>query len=147
MTLSRRHALWAFFVIQVACTLFFLRDSFGDVMGLPDSHETTANLIELAVSFCLLVGLAITGWELKRLSHREEKLQDQVSVASGAFADILQREFDSWGLSPLNSQSPRPAKQNERRHISHCNTKGQLAPAHDPGGESSSYPAWAQARL
>ena len=99
MTLSRRHALWAFFVIQVACTLFFLRDSFGDVMGLPDSHETTANLIELAVSFCLIVGLAITGWELKRLSHREERLQNQVSVASGAFADILQREFDSWGLT------------------------------------------------
>lgn len=99
MRQSRPLFLWGLFTLQVACTIFFVTDAFRDVFGVPETEANESDLLEFAVTFCLLLGTAFTGWELRHQMRRETKLRQQVGVASGEFLDILQREFDAWGLT------------------------------------------------
>lgn len=74
-------------------------DAFLDFFGVPETSGETSDLLEVGVTLCLVLGTVFTGWELYLLLQRESKMRQQLDVASGAFADILQKEFDAWGLT------------------------------------------------
>ncbi|MGH1483786.1 MAG: helix-turn-helix transcriptional regulator [Geminicoccales bacterium] len=99
MTQSRSLFLWSLFFLQVVCTFFFASDAFLDFFGAPETPGETSDLLEAGVTLCLMLGTIFTGWELRSLMQRESKMRQQLDVASGAFADILQKEFDAWGLT------------------------------------------------
>ncbi|MCY6382570.1 helix-turn-helix transcriptional regulator [Hoeflea prorocentri] len=96
---SRPMFLWSLFTLQVVCTFFFAGDILLDVLGVPESPGNESDVLETGVTICLVLGTAFTGWELRQLFRREERMRRQIDVASGAFADMLQREFDAWGLT------------------------------------------------
>lgn len=99
MTDSRPMFLWGLFALQVICTIFFAGDVFQDVLGVPEAKGEASDLLEAGVTLCLILGTIFTGWELRSMFRRERKLSQQIEVASGAFAELLQREFDSWELT------------------------------------------------
>ncbi|MEX0370423.1 MAG: helix-turn-helix transcriptional regulator, partial [Tateyamaria sp.] len=39
------------------------------------------------------------GSELRQMMHREDQITDQLKVASGAFAELLEARFDEWQLT------------------------------------------------
>ena len=91
MTVSRPLFLWGLFTLQVLCTAFFAADMFQDALGVPEITGEASDLLEAAVTLCLILGTIFTGWELRSMLQRERKLNQQIEMASGAFADLLQR--------------------------------------------------------
>ena len=92
--------LWAFFALQAVSTVFFVGDAVIDMIQGPDPGEPVAHdMVEYAVSFSLLIGLAFTGWELRKLIGREKRMASQLDIAAGAFSKVLTEQFDAWGLT------------------------------------------------
>ena len=99
MTPSRPIFLWCLFVLQVVCTFFFAGDAFQDLFGTPSVSPEAGDSLEIAVTFCLILGTIFTGLELRKQMQREDRMRQQIGVASGAFSDVLQQQLDAWGLT------------------------------------------------
>ena len=98
--MTRRTVLWGLFLVQAACCAFFLVDMVGDMFLPPQTNLLPdSDLIEGAVTFALFLGLAFTGNELRQLMSRHQKLTDQIDIASGAFAEVLETRFAEWQLT------------------------------------------------
>lgn len=98
--MSRTVVLWSLFALQAICCAYFLMDIIFDLF-LPDTYNSLAesDAIEALVTIALFVGLAFTGSELRKLLRRQTHLDDQIRVASGAFADVLEARFTHWSLT------------------------------------------------
>lgn len=100
MTRSRPAFLWGLFLLQLVCTVFFTGDIVQDYFGGPDLVGAEhSDSLETGVTLCLLLGTLFSGWELRKTLMRESRMKRQLDVASGAFADLLERQFDTWGLT------------------------------------------------
>lgn len=96
---SRPALLWSLFTLQVVCTFFFASDAFQDIFGAPEAAGETSDVLEIGVTICLILGTIFTGLELRKQMHREARMRQQIGVASGAFSDVLQQQFDAWSLT------------------------------------------------
>ncbi len=98
--LTRRSILWTLFVIQAICCAYFLIDITYDLVlpsemaGLADS-----DVVEAIVTIALFLGLAFSASELRKLMRRQDQIDDQLKVASGAFAELLETRFAEWDLT------------------------------------------------
>ncbi|WP_299152038.1 hypothetical protein [uncultured Tateyamaria sp.] len=97
---SRRTTLWILFCVQALCCGYFLIDIFFDFF-LRQYTNTLADsdIVEAIVTLALFLGLAFSGAELRRLMRRQDKITDQLKVASGAFSDLLDVRFSEWQLT------------------------------------------------
>ncbi len=98
--MSRRTILWALFALQAICCAYFLMDIIWDLF-LPNQINALAesDAIEAVVTVALFLGLAFTANELRLLMSRHRKLTDQIDIASGAFAQVLETRFVEWSLT------------------------------------------------
>jgi len=97
---TRRIILWSLFTVQALCCAYFLTDIFFDlVMPAQTNALADSDAVEAVVTVALFLGLAFTGSELRQMMRREDRINDQLKVASGAFADLLDVRFDEWGLT------------------------------------------------
>ena len=99
MPKSRPAFLWSLFLLQAVCSFFFIGDIIQDMGGHPEATGAISDVLEAGVAICLLLGTLFAGWELRKTLRREERMQQQLNVASGAFAEIMQTQFEAWGLS------------------------------------------------
>ena len=88
-------------VVQSLCAAFFLGDVIGDIRAdglsaLMGGHDA----IEVAFVLVLLLTFAFELVLLGDLVRRGAHLERQVSIASGAFHDIIEAHFRDWGLTP-----------------------------------------------
>jgi len=98
---SRDIGLWAIFALQAFCALFFLGDGVIDALGLEQALGfRDSDSFEYAVAVALVVGVIFTGLEIKKMLGRQRRMEDQLKVASGAFAELLNEHFTDWGLTP-----------------------------------------------
>ncbi|MEX0370365.1 MAG: hypothetical protein AB3N09_07010, partial [Tateyamaria sp.] len=97
---TRRTILWTLFALQALCCGYFLFDIVFDLFlpGLTNP-VVESDAIEALVTLALFFGLAFTGSELRQMMHREDQITDQLKVASGAFAELLEARFDEWQLT------------------------------------------------
>lgn len=96
---SRPAFLWSLLILQAVCSFFFIGDIFQDLGGRPETTGAFSDVLEACVALCLLLGTLFAGWELRKTLLREARMQQQLNVASGAFAEIMQNQFEAWGLS------------------------------------------------
>lgn len=98
--MSKRTILWALFSVQAVCCAYFLMDITWDLL-LPTQLNRLAesDLAEAVVTFAMFVSLIFTGNELRLLMSRHQKLTDQIDIASGAFATVLENRFNEWKLT------------------------------------------------
>mmetsp|Transcript_25069 Transcript_25069/g.46347 ORF Transcript_25069/g.46347 Transcript_25069/m.46347 type:complete len:166 (+) Transcript_25069:214-711(+) len=97
---TRRTILWTLFAIQGLCCAYFLSDTFFDlVMPTYQSALAESDIVEGIVTVALFFGLAFTWSELRQMMRREDRITDQLKVASGAFAELLEVRFDEWSLT------------------------------------------------
>ncbi|SNR57505.1 helix-turn-helix transcriptional regulator [Puniceibacterium sediminis] len=87
--------------VQSLCAAFYVADVVFDGIG-----DSWANLIkgdfffEATAAAALVVAVIIETWFLMDLLRRKAHLERQVSVAAGAFHDVIQEHFRLWALTP-----------------------------------------------
>ena len=97
---DRRHlVLWALFVLQALCTVFFAADATLDARAPDKTDGHGIDTFEYAVAFVLALSTIFTGFELRKLVRRDKRLTQQLRAASGAFAEVLENRFDEWNLT------------------------------------------------
>lgn len=98
--MSRAAVLWSLFALQAICCAYFLMDMAWDMLW-PTSINRFAesDVLETLVTLALFFGLAFTGNELRQILTRQNQLEDQIKVASGAFNEVMEARFTSWSLT------------------------------------------------
>ena len=84
-------------VTAVLFVIEFLNTVFGVVL-IKLSWEVY-ELIELGILVSLFVGMGLSAMLLRDLSKRNEKVEDQLMLASGEFAAFVEQKFDRWDLT------------------------------------------------
>ena len=105
VTLPNRHLLlWSLLALQAVCAAIFLYDALGDIVfNLPETESIQDDYVEFAVVLALVAGIAVTAREVRRMLLRQRRLEAQLKMASGAFAEILESHFDQWALTPAEA--------------------------------------------
>ena len=94
-------AFWILLLLQALCALFFLYDGLMDIFGPAEQRETRySDRFEYVIAAVLGVSVVFTGYQLRTILIRQKRMEDQLMVASGAFAELLEKHFDDWALTP-----------------------------------------------
>ncbi len=98
-TIPRRHrGLAAVTAIQAAAALFFMADI------LADWHQFASEPAHLVVEFAAVAGLVVGSiWgfrEIRRVLAQNRSMRGSLQAASGAFLDLMEESFATWGLTP-----------------------------------------------
>jgi len=90
--------------VQSLCAAFFLWDVIEDAR--PGGMASLTNLhimIEAMAALALVSAIVFETRYLLALLRRKAHLEQQVSIAAGAFHEIMLAHFDAWGLTPSES--------------------------------------------
>ena len=94
-------ALVTLIAVQASCAAFFLWDAVEDARNFGLLPFTDFHLIVEGVAVLTLIAAVVFETRyLMALLRRKAHLEDQVSIAAGAFHDLMIAHFDRWGLSP-----------------------------------------------
>ncbi|MEM7641363.1 MAG: LuxR C-terminal-related transcriptional regulator [Pseudomonadota bacterium] len=88
--------------LQVVCATVVLSDIAASVLGLrsvPIAWEVR-EMIEIGAALGLVTGAGMGVVALRRSDARRRRVEDQLRAASGAFAELLERRFKEWKLTP-----------------------------------------------
>lgn len=88
----------ALIALQLLGALYFLGDFVADLLVSSDS--ATHVFFEGLAVLCLLIGIFFSIRERRRLLSRNQKMESQLQIASGAFRELLENFFDQWRLTP-----------------------------------------------
>ena len=94
---------WLKFILalQAITAVFFVFDLLATVFGvviLRISWEIY-ELIELGILLSLFIGMGLSTILLRHLSKRNAVVEDQLKIASGEFAGLIDQKFEQWNLS------------------------------------------------
>ena len=105
VTLPTRHLLlWSLLALQAVCASIFLYDALGDILfNVPETVGIQDDYVEFAVVVALFAGIVVTAREVRCMLLRQRRLEVQLKMASGAFAEILEGYFDQWSLTPAEA--------------------------------------------
>lgn len=98
---SKALALWGLLALQSFCALFFLADALADLFGwgtLPRALDH--DQFEFLVVLALLLSIAFTCREIYRMLGRQKRMERGLRAAAGAFHELLEEHFETWGLTP-----------------------------------------------
>lgn len=84
-------------VVEVFAAAFFVWDS---LLELATDTSKRHALMELPVAIALCIGTWFTVLELRRLLRRSGEQDRALALASGAFLQVVERQFDTWRLTP-----------------------------------------------
>lgn len=90
--------------VQSLCAAFFLWDVIAD-LG-PNGLRSLSNLhiaTETVAALALVSAIVVETRYLMALLRRKAHLENQVSIATGAFHDIILAHFDDWRLTAAES--------------------------------------------
>jgi DNA-binding CsgD family transcriptional regulator len=96
-------------VIQILCALVFVSEFIGEVFGLKllnlpwRWHE----YIEISAVLGLLIGMGVTIYTLHSTLRRNQKVEDQLLLASGEFETLLNLKFKQWSLTGAETEVAR----------------------------------------
>ncbi len=98
--MSRSAILWSLLTLQAFCCAYFLMDIAWDFIW-PTSINWLAesDAVEALVTISLVFSLAFTTNELRQILSRQNRLEDQIKIASGAFSEVLEQRFKEWSLT------------------------------------------------
>ncbi|MGB7318232.1 MAG: helix-turn-helix transcriptional regulator [Planktotalea sp.] len=97
-----RVALVLIAALQIVCAIFFVSDILFTLIGLraaPISWQTR-ELLEIGAALGLVLGVVLGIAVLLKFRARTVQVEEQLKIAAGAFAQVLQERFEAWGLTP-----------------------------------------------
>lgn len=97
----QRVTLWVGLGLSSVCTAFFAVDVLGDLVFGGDFPGGKLHVVlELVVVTISATAFVFHIRELKSLSRKHRKISDQMRVATGQFADVIEELFSAWALTP-----------------------------------------------
>ncbi len=92
----------AIMAVQAFCAVFFVSDIALSVLSVPvDPYPWQyREMIEIGASVGLLLGLVLSAFLLRASLRRTREVEDTLRLASGAFMELVEERFDTWGLTP-----------------------------------------------
>jgi len=93
--------LWVLLVLQAACAVFFLWDIVSTIFGFRTTpiswrlHE----ILEIAASVGLVLGAILGFRAVRQARDRASRAERALKTASGAFAEVVESQFQEWGLT------------------------------------------------
>ena len=90
----RRSLFLAAALLQVGCGLVFATDALMELRRF-----TLHAVVEILGILALAIGAAITLAQYRALLRRNSKIEQELGAASGAFQDVIERHFRTWGLT------------------------------------------------
>ena len=91
-------------LFQCVCTAFFAIDIAADLEAAwPDVLGNWHLLPELGATLGLILGVVCEVLVLRRLLQRQTRLQQGMSVAAGALAEVMEGFFAEWALTPAEA--------------------------------------------
>lgn len=92
---------WVLFGLQAFCVTFIVTEEVaGAVFGEQAIGFLESNILESLIITALVFGLIASGFEIRKNITRQKRMEQQVKVASGAFANLLEEHFELWKLTP-----------------------------------------------
>ena len=88
--------------LQILCAVFFVSDILFTVIGFraaPISWQTR-EFLEIGAALGLILGGVLGVSMLFKFRARTARVEEQLLIAAGAFAQVLQDRFSTWGLTP-----------------------------------------------
>ncbi len=98
--MTQRRYVLAIVVVQVFCAVFFVSQILASVVGIAPISWQIHELIELGAALGLLLGVVLGWMVLRRTMARNDQVEDQLRLASGAFMDVMEERFAAWALTP-----------------------------------------------
>lgn len=92
-----RPGLAGMFALQAGCVLFLAIEGVYDLFEWEHEHSEP---LEAPFVAALVFGTVYSGNELRKMLQRFQRITEQLKVASGAFADVLEDNFEQWNLTP-----------------------------------------------
>jgi DNA-binding CsgD family transcriptional regulator len=87
--------------LQTFCALFFVADIVADLLGFEiAAGGVDHQYFEFIVVLALVLGIALTSLEIRKVLGRQKRIEAQLKAASGAFFELLEELFDAWSLTP-----------------------------------------------
>ncbi len=89
-------------LVQLVSAFFFVSDILSSVIGfrsVPISWQSR-EIIEIGAAVGLVLGVLVGAMVLARSLKRQRHAEGQLRLASGAFMELLEENFQSWGLTP-----------------------------------------------
>lgn len=91
-------------LFQCVCTAFFAIDNAADLEAAwPDVLGNWHLLPELGATLGLILGVCCEVLVLRGLLRRQTRLQQGMSVAAGALAEVMEGFFAEWALTPAEA--------------------------------------------
>ena len=96
------HLVITALAIQVLCAAIFIYDILASLIGFRTSpiNWQVREMIEIGAVMGLVLGSVLGFMALRRTEGHLQKAKGQVRLASGAFMEVLEEHFDTWGLTP-----------------------------------------------
>jgi DNA-binding CsgD family transcriptional regulator len=99
-----RHPVFVFaiFVLQAACAIFFVSDILSSFVGITTTPLPweLREILEIWAAFGLIVGVVLGAISLRRAILDRREAETRLRRASGAFMVLLAERFAEWGLTP-----------------------------------------------
>lgn len=98
---NRTIALFGLLGFQTFCAVFFLADAVADLLGW--EHQLGGgrhNYLEFSVVVALVLGIAFTALEIRKVLQRNRSMEATLKAASGAFSQLMEDHFEAWSLTP-----------------------------------------------
>ena len=84
--LQPRSQLIVVLIVQFFCLVFLVTDVATDLSGFDGQDNIAENhLFELIVIIALVLSIIVIARELRRLMDRNQRVEEQLKIASGAF--------------------------------------------------------------
>ena len=94
-------SLWVGLGLSTICMAFFAMDVAGDLLFDNDFPGGKLHLgLEIFVVTISIAAFAFHIHEISRFARKHQKINNQVRIASGEFAGVIEELFVTWQLSP-----------------------------------------------
>ena len=99
--LRRASVLAIALALQTSAAVFFIGDVASDYrwIGL-DPHTT----FEAFVALALITGIGFGAVEMRRTLLRIRRAEEALSLAAGAFGEVIETRFAEWRLTPAEAE-------------------------------------------
>jgi DNA-binding CsgD family transcriptional regulator len=97
---SRPGPILVILALQVVSAVLFLANIVFSVLGVAPFAWVVHEITEIGAALGLILGTVLGGIALRRSLQRTQEAEAKLRAASGAFMDLLEERFTTWGLTP-----------------------------------------------